>query len=58
MSNTLLNTYPSEDILIDAIGDEHVGTSYETPLREDAFLLDDDTKIEMIETMIINSMRV
>lgn len=49
MSNTQLNTYPLEDILIDAIGDEHVGTAYETPLREDAFLLDDDTKIEMIE---------
>ena len=49
MLNTQLNTYPSEDILIDAIGDEHVGTSYETPLRDDAFLLDDDTKIEMIE---------
>jgi GTP cyclohydrolase I len=49
MLNTQLNTYSSENILIDAIGDEHVGTSYETPLRDDAFLLDDDTKIEMIE---------
>ena len=49
MLNTQLNTYPTQDILIDAIGDEHVGTSYATPLREDAFLLDDDTKIEMIE---------
>jgi GTP cyclohydrolase I len=49
MLNTPLNTYPNEDILIDAIGDEHVGTSYDTPLREDAFVLDDDTKIEMIE---------
>lgn len=49
MLNTQLNTYPAEDILIDAIGDEHVGTSYETPLRDDAFLLDDATKIEMIE---------
>jgi GTP cyclohydrolase I len=49
MLNTQLNTYSEEDILIDAIGDEHVGTSYDTPLREDAFLLDDDTKIEMIE---------
>ncbi|TKC01062.1 GTP cyclohydrolase I FolE [Pedobacter cryophilus] len=49
MLNTQLNTYPTEDILIDAIGDEHVGTSYDTPLREDAFLLDDATKIEMIE---------
>jgi GTP cyclohydrolase I len=49
MLNTPLNTYPAEDILIDAIGDEHVGTSYDTPLREDAFVLDDTTKIEMIE---------
>ena len=49
MLNTPLNTYPNEDILIDAIGDEHVGTSYDTPLREDAFVLDDNTKIEMIE---------
>jgi GTP cyclohydrolase I len=49
MLNTPLNTYPHEDILIDAIGDEHVGTSYDTPLREDAFVLDDKTKIEMIE---------
>jgi GTP cyclohydrolase I len=49
MLNTPLNTYPQEDILIDAIGDDHVGAAYETPLREDAFKLDDDTKIEMIE---------
>jgi GTP cyclohydrolase I len=49
MLNTQLNTCPAEDILIDAIGDEHVGTSYDTPLRDDAFLLDDATKIEMIE---------
>ncbi|MEO5909456.1 MAG: GTP cyclohydrolase I FolE [Pelobium sp.] len=49
MLNTPLNTYSEENILIDAIGEEHVGTSYDTPLREDAFSLDDDTKIEMIE---------
>lgn len=49
MLNIQLNTYSEEDILIDAIGDEHVGTSYDTPLREDAFRLDDQTKIEMIE---------
>src|SRR6186713_3580696 len=29
--------------------DDHVGTSAETPLREDAFVLDDDTKIDKIE---------
>jgi GTP cyclohydrolase I len=31
------------------IGDEHVGTSLETPLREDAFEMDDELKIELIE---------
>jgi GTP cyclohydrolase I len=34
---------------IDEIGDEHIGTSAETPLREDAFALDDDLKIELIQ---------
>ncbi|MCU0445590.1 MAG: GTP cyclohydrolase I FolE [Microscillaceae bacterium] len=32
----------------DEIGDEHVGTSYDTPLRDDAFDLDDTTKIDLI----------
>lgn len=31
------------------IGEEHVGTSFETPLREDAFEIDDDLKVELIE---------
>jgi len=34
---------------IDEMGDLHVSTSIETPLRPDAFELDDDTKIELIE---------
>lgn len=34
---------------IDEIGDQHLFTSFETPLREDAFDLDDDTKIKLIE---------
>jgi GTP cyclohydrolase I len=33
----------------DEIGDEHIGTSHDTPLREDAFEMDDDLKIELIE---------
>ena len=37
------------EIAIDEIGDNHVMTSIETPLREDAFELDDDLKIELIE---------
>jgi GTP cyclohydrolase I len=47
---TLLNTVDLEfDRNIDEIGDEHVGTSLQTPLREDAFELDDDLKMELIE---------
>jgi GTP cyclohydrolase I len=46
---TLLSTRPINGMTIDAIGDEHVGTSAETPLREDAFALDDDLKIELIQ---------
>ena len=34
---------------IDEIGEEHIGTSFDTPLREDAFELDDPTKIELIK---------
>lgn len=33
----------------DEIGDQHVGTSVDTPLRPDAFLLNDDEKMEKIE---------
>tara|TARA_R110000850_G_scaffold265389_1_gene395109 strand:+ start:3157 stop:3831 length:675 start_codon:yes stop_codon:yes gene_type:complete len=31
------------------IGEDHVGTSLETPLREDAFEMDDELKVELIE---------
>ncbi|MDX5478171.1 MAG: GTP cyclohydrolase I FolE, partial [Cyclobacteriaceae bacterium] len=34
---------------IDELGDEHIGTSHDTPLREDAFEMDDEIKIELIE---------
>lgn len=34
---------------IDVIGDNHVGTSIETPLRKDAFELSDEEKIDSIE---------
>lgn len=33
----------------DEIGDEHIATSYDTPLREDAFELNDSIKMELIE---------
>lgn len=34
---------------IDAIGDDHVGTSAETPMRSDAFKLSSDEKIDIIK---------
>lgn len=36
------------DILIDEMGDEHVSTSIDTPLRADAFDLSDEEKIDQI----------
>lgn len=33
----------------DLIGDEHISTSIETPLREDAFEITDELKIELIQ---------
>lgn len=47
---TLLNTTGmSYSEAIDEMGDSHVGTSHETPLREDAFEMDDELKMELIE---------
>jgi len=33
----------------DHIGDNHIGTSSDTPIREDAFILNNDEKIEIIQ---------
>lgn len=35
--------------ILEDIGDNHVGTSLETPMRADAFDMDDDLKMELIE---------
>lgn len=44
---TLLNTpHNTEDM--DDFAEDHVGGAYETPLRPDAFEMDDDLKIELI----------
>jgi GTP cyclohydrolase I len=40
------------------IGDDHVATSFETPLRDDAFAIDDDLKIELIQKHFKEIMRV
>ena len=39
---------PTIDITIDEMGDEHVSTSVDTPLRADAFELSDEEKIDQI----------
>jgi len=44
-----LNIRPLKPIDPDDGGDDHVASSTETPLRKDAFDLDDDEKIERIE---------
>ena len=47
---TLLNSAGIDlNQAIDDIGDEHISSSYDTPLREDAFEMDDDLKMELIE---------
>lgn len=48
---TMLNTMGIETARasFEEIGEEHAGTSLQTPLREDAFEIDDDLKVELIE---------
>lgn len=41
---------------IDEIGDNHIGTSFDTPLRKDAFKLDDNSKIEAIQKDVASIM--
>jgi len=44
-----LNTPLIKELSADEIGEEHVGTSYETPLRPDAFDIEDELKVELIK---------
>ncbi len=58
---TLLNTLSQingNGFNVEEIGDEHIGTSADTPLREDAFELDDDLKIELIEKHFTEIMHI
>ncbi len=47
-NETSLNTPLTDHLAIDDIGDDHLLSSYNTPLRLDAFDMDDETKIELI----------
>ncbi|MCH6201099.1 GTP cyclohydrolase I FolE [Aquiflexum sp. LQ15W] len=56
---TLLNTMGINfSQSYDEMGDEHIGTSHDTPLREDAFEMDDELKMELIEKHFRDIMHV
>lgn len=44
-----MNNRETESEDIDLFGDDHVGSASDTPLRPDAFEMDEDLKIELIE---------
>ncbi len=47
-NETMLNTQLN-GLTVEEIGDEHIGTSYDTPLKQDAFDMDDELKTSLIE---------
>jgi len=61
---TMLNTPHIKEVgnlpemTIDEIGDEHFSTSIETPLRDDAFEMSDELKIELIEEHFYEIMQI
>ncbi len=48
--NYMHSEFGTLEVLIDEMGDEHVSTSIETPLRPDAFQMSDEEKTEKIAT--------
>ncbi|MCC6684179.1 MAG: GTP cyclohydrolase I FolE [Bacteroidia bacterium] len=46
---TRLNSRENEKMMFEEMGETHITTSINTPIREDAFEMDDDLKIELIE---------
>ena len=49
-----VNFSPQDLEKFDHIGDNHIGTSSDTPIREDAFALNSDEKIEIIQDDILH----
>ena len=58
MQNTLIEESNLIDFTIDEIGDEHMFTSLETPLKEDAFTLTNEEKKEKISVLFSEIMDV
>ncbi|WP_031527048.1 GTP cyclohydrolase I FolE [Dyadobacter crusticola] len=48
-NGTLSNIPPTEILDLEEIGDDHVFNSIETPIRKDAFAMEDEVKMELIE---------
>ena len=50
-NETMLNTdIMSREELEDLLGEQHIATSYDTPLRKDAFDLPDEEKMKIISS--------
>jgi GTP cyclohydrolase I len=58
VNGSQLNTNTRNSSVHDIIGDNHVATSLETPMREDAFVLSDDQKMALIEDKFRDIMNV
>ena len=58
MTTTTPHPHPEDFERDSQIGDDHVGTSVDTPLRTDAFQLSDAEKIERIEPLFREIMNV
>jgi len=52
-----VNFSPQDLEKFDHIGDNHIGTSSDTPIREDAFALNSDEKIEIIQDDVLHIMQ-
>jgi GTP cyclohydrolase IA len=48
LNGTSSNIQPKDQLFQDELGDNHVMTNLETPLRDDAFVLSDEKKIDLI----------
>ena len=56
LPNRLLDN--AEQDLLKLMADSHISSSIDTPMREDAFDLDDDTKIQLIEKHFSHIMNI
>ncbi len=56
-NETMLNTQLN-GLTVEEIGDEHIGTSYDTPLKEGAFDMDDELKMTLIEDKFRDIMEI